>query len=118
VDLEGDAELRALLRNPIAGEPRLVFLHTDRPADVKAYLEHAYPGTFFLIDREEAIDAGLFGRGDPSLVRRRVGEVIAMIGDDRGASVVRVDGQAVLHRGSHGGMTPDEMRIPVLLWRA
>ena len=118
VDLEADAELRALLRNPIAGEPRVVFLHTDRAAEVKAYLEHTYPGTFFLIDREEAIAAGLFGRGDPSLARRRVGEVLAMIGDDRGASVVRVDGQVVQHRGSHGGMTPDEMRIPVLLWRA
>jgi hypothetical protein len=44
--------------------------------------------------------------------------VLALLGDDRGATVVRVDGQTVLHRGSHGGMTPDEMRIPVLLWRA
>jgi hypothetical protein len=118
IDLEADAELRALLRNPIAGEPRLVFLHTDRATDVKAYLEHAYPGTFLLIDRDEAIEAGLFGRGDPTLARKRIGEVLAMIGDDRAASVVRVDGQVVLHRGAHGGMTADEMRIPVLLWRA
>jgi hypothetical protein len=118
VDLEADRELRALLRNPIAGEPRLVFLHTDRADDVKAYLEHAYPGTFVLIDRDEAIEAGLFGRGDPTLARKRIGEVLALIGADRGATVVRVDGQTVLHRGSHGGMTGDEMRIPVLLWRA
>jgi hypothetical protein len=118
VDLEADTELRALLRNPIAGEPRVVFLHADRAAEVKAHLEHTYPGTFFLMDRDEAIGAGLFGRGDPSLARERVGEVLAMIGDDRGASVVRVDGQVVMHRGSHGGMTADEMRIPVLLWRA
>jgi hypothetical protein len=118
IDLEADAELRALLRNPIAGEPRLVFMHTDRAADVTAYLEHAYPGTFVLMDRDEAIDAGLFGRGDPELARKRIGEVLAMIGDDRAASVVRVDGQVVLHRGAHGGMTADEMRIPVLLWRA
>lgn len=118
IDLEGDTDLRALLRNPIAGEPRLVFLHTDRATEVKAYLEQAYPGTFLLIDRDEAIEAGLFGRGDPGLARRRVGEVLAMIGDDRAASVVRVDGQVVLHRGAHGGMTADEMRIPVLLWRA
>ena len=118
IDLEADLELRALLRNPIAGEPRLVFLHTDRAAEVKAYLEHAYPGTFVLIDRDDAIEAGLFGRGDPTLARKRIGEVLALIGDDRGATVVRVDGQTVLHRGSHGGMTPDEMRIPVLLWRA
>jgi hypothetical protein len=93
-------------------------MHTDRAADVTAYLEHAYPGTFVLMDRDEAIDAGLFGRGDPELARKRIGEVLAMIGDDRAASVVRVDGHVVLHRGAHGGMTADEMRIPVLLWRA
>ena len=118
IDLEADRELRALVRNPIAGEPRLVFMHTDRAADVRAYLEQAYPGTFVLVDREEAIEAGLFGRGDPELARKRIGEVLAMIVDDRAASVVRVDGQVVLHRGAHGGMTADEMRIPVLLWRA
>ena len=118
IDLEADSELRSLLRNPIAGEPRLVFLHTDHPAEVTRYLEQAYPGTLFLIDREEAIEAGLFGRGDATLARKRIGEVLALIGDDRAASVVRVDGQVVRHRGAHGGMTPDEMRIPVLLWRA
>ncbi len=118
IDLEADTELRSMLRNPIAGEPRLVFLHTDRATEVKGYIEQAYPGTFFLIDREEAIEAGLFGRGDPALARARIGEVLALIGDDRAASVVRVDGQVVRHRGAHGGMTPDEMRIPVLLWRA
>ena len=118
VDLEADLELRALLRNPLAGEPRVVFLHTDRAEEVKAHLAHAYPGTFFTFDREEAIAAGLFGRGDPALARRRVGDVLAMLREDRAATVVRVDGQAVLHRGAHGGMTADEMRIPVLLWRA
>jgi len=118
IDLEADAELRSLLRNPIAGEPRVVFLHTDVPDQVRSHLEQRYPETFFLFDRDEAIDAGLFGRGDATAARQRVGEVLAMVGDDRGASVVRVDGQVVLHKGSHGGMTPDEMRIPVLLWRA
>lgn len=118
VDLEADTELRALLRHPIAGEPRVAFLHTDSPAAVHAYLERAYPGTFFLFDRDEAIAAGLFGRGDATAARPRVGEVLAMLGDDRGASTVRVDGQLGVQRGSHGGMTPDEMRIPVLLWRA
>ena len=65
----------------------------------------------------EAIDAGLFGRGDPEVVRRRVGEVCGMLTDDRAASIVRVEGQTFRHRGSHGGMTPAEMNIPVLAWR-
>jgi hypothetical protein len=118
IDLIGDEQLRGMLRNPIAGEPRLAFLHTDEPDRVKQHLERRYPGTFFVIDRDEAIDAGLFGRGDPEVARRRIGEVCAMLGDDRAASIVKVDGQTFRHYGSHGGMSPEEMRIPVLAWRA
>jgi len=118
IDLIGDRELRDLLRNPIAGEPRLAFLHTDKADRVKQHLERRYPNTFFLFDRDEAIDAGLFGRGDPEVARRRIGEVCAMLGDDRAASIVKVDGQIFRHRGSHGGMSPEEMNIPVLVWRA
>ena len=118
LDLEGDRALRRMLRNPIAGEPRCVFLHTDHPGKVMRYLEDRYPASFFLFERDEALADGLFGSGDPSLVRRRVGEVCALLGGDRGAVLVRVDGKAVLHRGSHGGMTPAEMCIPVLAFRA
>ena len=118
IDLVGDDQLRSLLRNPIAGEPRLAFLHTDQPDRVKRHLERRYPETFFFLDREEAIAAGLFGRGDPEVVRQRVGEVLAMLGGDRAASIVRVDGQTFRHRGSHGGMSPAEMQIPILAWRA
>ena len=118
IDLIGDRELRDLLRNPIAGEPRLAFLHTDKADRVKQHLERRYPNTFFVFDRDEAIEAGLFGRGDPEVARRRIGEVCAMLGDDRAASIVKVDGQIFRHRGSHGGMSPEEMNIPVLVWRA
>src|SRR5438309_1931960 len=62
--------------------------------------------------------AHLSGRGDPAVARRRIGEVCAMLGDDRAASIVKVDGQIFRHRGSHGGMSPEEMNIPVLAWRA
>jgi hypothetical protein len=118
IDLVGDDQLRSLLRNPIAGEPRLAFLHTDQAERVKQHLERRYPETFFFLDREEAIAAGLFGRGAPDIARQRIGEVLAMLGGDRAASIVKVDGQTFRHRGSHGGMSPEEMRIPILAWRA
>ncbi|MBI2323831.1 MAG: alkaline phosphatase family protein [Chloroflexi bacterium] len=118
VDLEGDAELRSLLRNPIAGEPRLAFLHTDRPDAVRDRIQAHWPGVFTLFDRDEAIAEGLFGRGDASAARRRVGDLCAMLSGPRAATIVRVDGQAVLHRGAHGGMSSDEMRIPIIAWRA
>jgi hypothetical protein len=118
IDLEADAELRALLRAPVAGEPRLVFLHTERPDLVRAHLERRWPDTFVTFDRDEGIEAGLFGRGDANVARRRIGEVCAMLDGERAATLVRVDGHAVHHRGAHGGMTADEMRVPVLAWRA
>jgi hypothetical protein len=52
------------------------------------------------------------------MARRRIGEVVALLDRDLSASIVKVEGQTVRHRGSHGGMTADEMRIPVLAWRA
>lgn len=118
LDIVGDEELRALLRNPPAGEPRLVFLHTDRPKEVRKHIERKWPGLATLLDRDELIDAGLFGRGDPMMARRRIGEVVVLLDRDLSASIVKVEGQTIRHRGSHGGMTADEMRIPVLAWRA
>jgi hypothetical protein len=118
IDLEGDAELRALLAHPLAGEPRLAFFHSARPDAVRRHLEARWPGRFTLLDREEAIAEGLFGLGDASAARRRVGELVGMLEGPRAATIVRVDGQAVQHRGAHGGMTPDEMRIPILAFRA
>ena len=118
LDMVGDEELLALLRNPPAGEPRLVFLHTDRPQQVREHIDGRWPGLVTLLDRDELIDAGLFGRGDPMTARRRIGEVVALLDGDLSASIVKVEGQTIRHRGSHGGMTADEMRIPVLAWRA
>jgi hypothetical protein len=118
LDIVGDEELRALLRNPPAGEPRLVFLHTDRPEAVRDHIDRKWPGLVTLLDRDELIDAGLFGRGDPALARRRIGEVVGLLDGDLSASIVKVEGQTVRHRGSHGGMSADEMRIPILAWRA
>ncbi len=118
LDIVGDEELRALLRNPPAGEPRLVFLHTDRPEAVRRHIDQRWPGQVTLLDRDELIDAGLFGRGDPTTARRRIGEVVALLDRDLSASIVKVEGQTIRHRGSHGGMSADEMRIPILAWRA
>jgi len=118
LDVVGDEQLRPLLRNPPAGEPRLVFLHTDQPQLVRDHIERKWPGQVTLLDRDELIDAGLFGRGDPTMARRRIGEVVMLLDRDLAASIVRVDGQTIRHRGSHGGMTADEMRIPILAWRA
>lgn len=118
IDLDGDAELRSLLRHPVAGEPRLAFFHTDRAADVRAHVEARWPGAFTFFDRDEAIAAGLFGRGDATAARQRVGDLCGMLGGPRAATIQRVEGQAVHHRGAHGGMSADEMRIPILIWRA
>lgn len=117
IDLEADRELRGLLRAPVAGEPRLAFFHTERAQEVRAHLGSRWPGAFTFFDRDEAIEDGLFGRGDATVARRRIGEVCAMLDGVRAVTLVRVDGQAVHHRGAHGGMTSAEMRVPLLAWR-
>src|SRR5436309_8291155 len=50
IDLLAGQDLAALLRNPIAGEPRLAFLHTDHPGLVRDHLEERWPGMFDALD--------------------------------------------------------------------
>ena len=89
-----------------------------RESGVRSHIESRWPGVFTLLDRDALLAEGFFGRGDQALAKKRIGEVCAMLTSDRAARIMRVDGQEFRHRGSHGGMTPDEMYIPVLAWRA
>jgi len=116
IDLVGDEQLRSLLRNPIAGEPRLASLHTDQADRVKQHLERRYPETSSFSSATRPIAAGLSDGAIPNR-EQRIGDVLAMLGGRSRREHVKVDGQTFRTVASCG-MSPEEMRIPVLAWRA
>jgi predicted AlkP superfamily pyrophosphatase or phosphodiesterase len=99
------------------GENRLAYLHI-RPGQreaVREYVERTWPGQFLFLDPPFAVEAGLFGPGEPH----------PRLLDRLGDFVVLARGRAFLWWGSkedhlfgrHGGLSPDEMLVPFLAAR-
>ena len=114
--VELPAELSALLRFPLCGERRVAFCHVH---EEKIFLEKAKE---FLGDRAEVrpsrelADEGWFGpgRAHPRFAER-IGDV-ALVMKGRGTVKDWVTGEPRhLHIGNHGGMSEDEMNIPLVV---
>lgn len=108
--------LAALLRFPLCGERRVAFCHVQ---DRKIFLQKAHD---FFGERAqvrpsgELVDEGWFGTGRAHAdFTERIGDV-ALVMNGRGTVKDWVSGEPRhLHIGNHGGMSEDEMRIPLVV---
>jgi predicted AlkP superfamily pyrophosphatase or phosphodiesterase len=119
VDLADDAELSAGITQ-LAGEPRARHLHTREGAagDVLDTWRERLGNQAWVCSRAQAVAEGWFGALEPR-VAERIGDVVVAARD--GLSVVdrRVDPPALLALvGHHGSLTPAEVDVPLLQWRA
>ncbi len=108
--------LASLLRFPLCGERRVAFCHVQ---DRKLFLQKAQE---FFGDRAqvrpsgELVDEGWFGGGRAHAdFAARIGDV-ALVMNGRGTVKDWVSGEPRhLHIGNHGGLSEDEMRIPLVV---
>jgi hypothetical protein len=108
--------LSAMLRFPLCGERRVAFCHVH---ERKAFLEKAkalFQDRAEVRPSQELVDEGWFGpgRAHPHFAER-IGDV-ALVMRGRGTVKDWVPGELRhLHIGNHGGMSEDEMRIPLVV---
>jgi hypothetical protein len=99
------------------GEGRLAFLYY-RPGQrnaLREYIEQKWPGQFTLLKPPLAVEKGLFGPGGPHpRLFDRLGDLIAV--PDGAAYWWWADKENKLV-GRHGGLTPEEMLVPLLAVR-
>ena len=113
-------DLRTLLRFAPSGDARVIYLHTwDWARErIRTYFERRFGDRFLLVDTDDALALGLFGPGEPSdESRSRFGDIVAIsAGHDILEYAVgpRAGGMVKLN-SHHSGMTPDEMRIPMIV---
>jgi hypothetical protein len=115
--LELPPELSSQLRFPLCGERRVAFCHVHEPA---RFIERA--NAFFGARAEvrqshELADEGWFGpgRAHPDFAER-IGDV-ALVMNGRATVKDWVPGESSrhLHIGNHGGLSEDEMTIPLVV---
>jgi len=110
------AALREHLVMNFVGEARAAYLYC-RNGEVdaaRAYIEAQLGEQFFVLDSREALEAGLFGRGTPAPeLKHRVGDLIALAREN----FYWEEKEEVKMRGRHGGLTAEEMLVPLMVAR-
>ncbi len=113
-DLRNHPDLVRLLHILPTGESRLMYLFI-RPGQadhVKTYFDQAWPGQFTFIDPAEAVAKGLFGPGTPHpRLADRLGDLIVAA---RGEAYLWWAEKENLLVGRHGGLSAEEMIVPLL----
>lgn len=99
------------------GESRLSYLYV-RPGQADAldeYVQRTWPGAFRMLSSEHALQAGLFGPGLPApQTAERIGDRILV---SQGHAYLWSGMKENVLRGRHGGVSPDEMLVPLLAAR-
>jgi len=107
-----DPGLSRHLLVPIMGESRAAFVYPRRgqAQAVRDYLETAYPGWFVVVDSPAMLHAGLMGEPVSDESYARAGELLVL---PRGDHALQRAVPKVSLLGRHGGLTEDEMLVPL-----
>jgi hypothetical protein len=88
-----------------------LYLKPGKEEAVRQYFEHAWPGQFSLITRQQVLDSGLLGRGTPHTdLENRIGDLVAV---PQGKAYLWWVNRPNVMQGRHGGLHPDEMLVPL-----
>jgi hypothetical protein len=117
VYLRDHPELRNGLMMDFTGDPRAAYL-TVRNGDngrVREYMASRLGREFHVLDSQEALRAGLFGGGKPAPeAQYRIGDLVAL---PHGQKFLYDEDDAPRMQGRHGGLSPQEMLVPLLISR-
>ena len=118
LDAESVPGLAPMLARPLCGEPRLAYCHV-RDDCRGAFAERAgeaLDGAARVVDSESMIERGWFGLGEPHpRLRERVGDFALVMRDDYAIRDRIADEKPFVHVGVHGGVSREEMRVPLVV---
>ena len=112
LNADQDPKLSRHLMVPITGESRAAFVH-PRPGKSRAirdHMEESYPNWFVVRDSVEVLEAGLLGKPIADETYARAGELIVL---PRSTGALQQTEPSVTLVGRHGGLTPEEMLVPL-----
>jgi hypothetical protein len=104
---------------PPAGETRAAYLYArpGQAGNLQEYVSGHLADHFVLVETEQALAAGLFGTGEPSLeFRDRVGSFL-LLARDGSRLVLDEEEKKFEMLGHHGSLLAEEMLVPLLMVR-
>ncbi|MFN3202113.1 MAG: alkaline phosphatase family protein [Bradymonadia bacterium] len=116
--LDADDPLLRHLAAPPSGEPVCPHFHL-KDGQRKAFIDEfssRFDGLFTLFDVEALVQRGVYGPDLDAVVRARLGDLVALSLEARTLRVRTGTRPPNVLKGLHGGLTPAEMLIPVVLF--
>ncbi len=114
---DGWHDLRAVRRlvSAFSGEGRFRSLHAGAGASgrLREACEEAYGDRAWVLTREALLAGGWLGTDPSPTVAGRLGDVILLARDRHGFVAPDLPGEGTM-RGVHGGVLPEEVRVPLL----
>ncbi|MDI3523636.1 MAG: hypothetical protein PWQ27_911 [Kosmotoga sp.] len=98
------------------GEHRAMYLYTHYPEELKSVILNNWNEQLMVLNLEDAEELNLFGGHLKKDLKSRVGELIVIPRDDY-AFCFKYTGQEHSMKGRHGGLTDDEMFVPLIFLR-
>jgi hypothetical protein len=116
VTADEDPDLASQLLVPVSGESRAAFLYPrpSRAAAIVEHLEKAYPDWFTVLESRQALDLGLLGSPVYDESYARAGDLLVL---PRGSHALQQSLPRVSLLGRHGGLTAEEMLVPLIAAR-
>lgn len=120
IDLQDHPDFQADLTLPLCGEPRAAFcyVHAERREHFLAYAAEHLGHCCRAVPSHELIAANWFGLGRPHpQLHHRVGDYTLLMAD-RYVITERLPGERPFSQvGVHGGISPEEVRVPLVVYR-
>jgi hypothetical protein len=117
IQLRDHPELQRMLMAPLCGEPRFAFayIHPQRQRDFEQYVAEQFDEQLWLLPSEQLYEAGWFGLGEPHpRLRQRIGHYTLVMKENWTIIGTLPGERAPEHIGVHGGVTAEEMYVPLI----
>jgi hypothetical protein len=118
VELESHPELASTLALPLCGEPRVAFcyVHPERHQRFKEYVEDRLGYCAEIYRSEQLVEQGFFGLGKPNpRLLDRIGHYALVMKDRYVIKDWIVGERRYEHIGVHGGVSEEEMYVPLIV---
>jgi len=121
IELKDHSILAKAHSMPLSGEPRAAYcyVHPSKASQFETYVKKNLAHACTLHTSEELIRKGYYGTGTPSKhLADRVGDYILLMKDDYTIKDTLITEKGNRHKSMHGGLSEDEMFVPLIVIRA
>ncbi len=117
IHLDDHPKLAATLTLPLCGEPRCAFCYvrSDSKEQFERYVKEQLEYACELWQSNELIEKGFFGKGIfPPQLKERVGEYTLLMKENYTITDRLINEKAFHHKGVHGGLSEQELYVPLI----